>query len=82
MRLLPKPTEDTDTDSVEVHGKNSFNENTVRSKEVGCDGNDFLVLPFPDKSVALRRKNKKRCVGAFVSLTVQNRRMKLGSEYD
>jgi hypothetical protein len=54
----------------------------VRSKEVGGDGDDFLVLPFPDKSVASRRKNKKRCGGAFVSFTVQNRRIKLGSGYD
>ncbi len=82
VRLLPIPAEDTNTDRVEVDGKNLFNENTVRSKEVGGDGDDFLVLPFPDKSVASRRKNKKRCGGAFVSFTVQNRRIKLGSGYD
>ncbi len=61
MRLLPKLTEDTDTDRVEVDGKNSFTEYTVRGKQVVGDSDDFLVLPFPDKSVALRRKNKKRC---------------------
>ncbi len=82
MRLSPKPKEDTDTDRVEVNGKNLFNENTVRSKEVGGDGDDFLVLPFPDKSVASRIKNKERCGGAFVSFTVQNRCMKLDSRYD
>ncbi len=82
VRLLTKPKEDTDTDRVKVDGKNSFNENTMRSKEVGGNGDDFLVLPFPDKIVASRRKNKKRCGGAFVSFTVKNRRIKLGSGYD
>ncbi len=49
---------------------------------MGGDGGYFLVLPFPDKIVASRRKNKKRCGGAFVSFTVQNRSIKLGSGYD